>query len=226
MKAMSTPINPEMMQAIFKNRQQAGEALGRWLRPRYYELSPLVLGIPRGGVEAAFYVARELGAELSVVAAKKLPVPGHPEFAFGAAAEDGSVYVTPQAEQALPVGMIGQIIYEQQEEIRRRVQVYRQGKALPKLAGRAVIIVDDGIATGATLVPVLELCRKKNAAQVIIAAPVSGTRFDPRLQEADHLEILYQPEEFNAVSQAYENFGEFTDEAVVALLKKSETELK
>jgi putative phosphoribosyl transferase len=89
-----------------------------------------------------------------------------------------------------------------------------------------VIIVDDGIATGATLVPVLELCRKKNAAQVIIAAPVSGTRFDPRLQEADHVEILHQPEEFNAVSQAYEKFGEFTDEAVVALLKKAETELK
>ncbi|MDB4924442.1 phosphoribosyltransferase [Mucilaginibacter sp.] len=209
------------MQRIFKNRQHAGKELGRWLRPKYRQLNPLVLGIPRGGVAVAYEVALELGAELAVVVAKKLPLPTHPEFGFGAVAEDGSVYVNPEAEQVLPAEMIRDTIREQQEEIRRRVQVYRQGKALPELAGRIVIIVDDGIATGATLVPVLELCRKMNAGQIIIAVPVSGTRYDPRLEKADRMEILHQPEEFNAVGQAYAAFDDFSDREVVALLEKA-----
>jgi predicted phosphoribosyltransferase len=151
----------EAMERIFKDRQQAGEILGRWLRPKYGELNPLVLGIPRGGVEVAYYVAQELQADLSVIVTKKLPMPGHIEFAFGAIAEDGPVYVNPEAEQVLSAEMIEQVISQQREEVRRRVQVYRQGKPLPDLQGRTVLLVDDGIATGATLVPALLLCRQR-----------------------------------------------------------------
>lgn len=210
--------------SYFKDRADAGKELAAILEPKYKHLNPLILGVPRGGVEVAYYVARQLHADLSVVISKKLPFPGQEEYGIGAVSEDYSVYVSPHGRQALSPERIDQIVEQQEEEIKRRIDKYRQGKPLPDMKGRTVIIVDDGIATGVTLVPVVKLCRKKGAERIVIAAPVSGTSFDAHLHEADDIEVLVQPENFYAVGQVYDTFGDFEDEELLDILKKAESE--
>jgi len=204
---------------VFEDREHAGELLANFLAPKYIQADPLILGIPRGGVQVAWYVAKRLKAKLALVIAKKLGFPGRSELGFGAIAEDGSVYISVQGRNMLTETAINQVIAEQAAEIKRRIDLYRDGKPLPEMDGRTVIIVDDGIATGVTLVPVIRLCRKKNASRIIIAAPVSGISYDPHLQEADQIEVLVQPKDFYAVGQVYQKFGDFSDEELLALLQ-------
>lgn len=207
---------------FFKNREQAGYELGLLLERKYKDLNPMVFGIPRGGVEVAYYVAKEMNAKLCIIVSKKLPLPQQPEFGIGAVSEENSIYVSPRIEDMLSPEIINQIIEEQELEVKRRVEKYRHGMPLPEMKGRSVIIVDDGIATGVTLVPVIKLCRKKKAAKIIIAAPVSGTSYNEGLDEADAIEVLIKPASFYAVGQVYENFGEFRDEELMDLLKRAE----
>jgi putative phosphoribosyl transferase len=205
---------------LFRNRQDAGEQLARFLEPRYGDSDAIVVGIPRGGVEVAYYVAVQLNLPLSMIIAKKLPYPDQQEVGFGAVAEDHSVYVNQKARASLRPETIQHIIEKQTDEVMRRVQHYRQGKPLPDMKGRKVLVVDDGIATGVTLIPVVRLCRHKEAKQVIVAAPVSGKSFDRHLrEEADAVEILVQPQPFFGVGQVYESFGDFTDQELLALLE-------
>ena len=210
--------------AYFKNRQDAGERLAELLKQKYQGSNPLILAVPRGGVEVAYYVAKQLHAELSLVVSKKLPFPGQPEYGFGAVAEDYSVYISPFGEKSLAPEAINQIIEEQITEIKRRIEKYRSGKPLPDMKGRTVIIVDDGIATGVTLVPVIKLCQKKEAGRIVLAAPVSGRAFNENLKEADAIEVLVQPEDFQFVGQVYERFGDVSDDEVLELLKTFERE--
>ena len=211
---------------VFRNRQEAGQELGRFLAPKYQSTHPLVLGVPRGGAEVAYYVARQLSADFALIVAKKLPFPGNEEFGFGAIAEEGVVYVSERGKKTLDAPVIRRIVQEQTDEVARRVQQYRQGQPLPSLKDRTVLIVDDGIATGATLVPVVELCRQRGAAEVVVAVPVSGTTYDLRLREADALEVLVQPRTFFSVGQVYEDFGEFTDEQLAELMRQATREAR
>jgi len=205
---------------IFKDRAEAGAQLAERLIS-YESAHPLVFGVARGGVEVAYYVARRLHAELYPIMAKKLPYPGNPEYGFGAVAEDGTRYVDPRRAEALSPASIDAIVARQLAEIEERIHKYRQNKPLPPMEGRTVILVDDGIATGVTLVPLLELCRKRGASNVVIAAPVSGMHFDLRLKEADDIVILVQPRNFYAVGQAYRRFGDFSDNELVKLVSDS-----
>ncbi|WP_353721079.1 phosphoribosyltransferase family protein [Dyadobacter sp. 676] len=205
---------------VFADRKDAGEQLGRFLTGRYKNADPLVLGVPRGGLEVAYYVAKCLETDLAMVISRKLPVPGHPEVGFGAIAEDLSVYVSSRYKNALEPEKIGGIIDEQTDEVNRRIRLYKSGKPLPDMQGRTVIIVDDGIATGVTLVPVLRLCRKRGARKVVIAVPVSGNNYDGHLNQADALEILVMPEWFYAVGQVYASFRDLTDEELQAIVRK------
>lgn len=205
---------------IFEDRAEAGAQLAERLIS-YESAHPLVFGVARGGVEVAYYVARRLHAELYPIMAKKLPYPGNPEYGFGAVAEDGTRYVDPRRAEALSPASIDAIVARQLAEIEERIHKYRQNKPLPPMEGRTVILVDDGIATGVTLVPLLELCRKRGASNVVIAAPVSGMHFDLRLKEADDIVILVQPRNFYAVGQAYRHFGDFSDNELVKLVSDS-----
>ncbi|HEY1007173.1 MAG TPA: phosphoribosyltransferase family protein [Sphingobacteriaceae bacterium] len=206
---------------LFKDREDAGRQLAAYLDPLYRNTHPLILGIPRGGVEVACYVARELGAELSLLVSKKLPLPSRKEFGIGAISEEHTVYVSPEGRHLLSSEALQEVIELQMEEVSRRVRKYRQGAPLPEMTGRTVILVDDGIATGVTLVPALWLCRKKDAAQVVIAAPVSGMTYDQNLRQADRIEVLFQPSPFYAVGQVYDVFGDLHDEEMLALLEKT-----
>ena len=202
----------------FIDRRDAGFELGKLLEKKYKGKNALVLGIPRGGVEVAYDISKILGAELSVVISKKLPHPNQQEFAVGAVSEDGSLFINP-AGKKLDDHTLQRIIDEQFKEIKSRIQRFRNGRQLPSMLNRHVIIVDDGIATGSTIVPVLMLCKNRNAAKVIVAAPVSGLNYVSEITSlANEVIVAERPKDFYAVGQVYRDFHELSDEEVLLLL--------
>lgn len=210
---------------MFVNRKDGGEKLGRALE--HYRHQPvLVLGIARGGVETAYYVARYLQATLSVVITRKLGYPDNPEAAFGALAEDGSYFIFKDGEAGLNPDEIQSIITREQKEIQRRIRALRKGKPLPDLKGKTVIIVDDGIATGATLFATIALCKKNRAKKIIVAAPIASDRMANILKkEVDDVVILSTPTVYYAVSQGYQYFNNLTDDEVLAIMNRWEHEM-
>lgn len=207
---------------VFVDRRDAGYEVGKLLEPVYKNRNVLVLGIPRGGVEVAYEVANVLNGELSVVVTKKLPHPMQPELAVGAVAEDFSEYLTGEGREMREY-VINDIIRKQHSEIENRVQRFRKGRPLPEMKDRIVILVDDGIATGATLVPAIKLCRRRGAGRIVVAAPVSGKRFAVEISIlADEVAIVQKPDDFYAVAQVYDDFQNLSDEEVVSLLENYE----
>ena len=205
---------------LFKDRADAGQQLGESLKAKYKAQDPLVIGIPRGGVEVGYYVAAALDAAFSLIVACKLPFPGHPELGFGAVSEQSEVYVSGLGRDMLDQETIEGIVQGQLAEVKRGVELYRRGMPLIEMNRRTVILVDDGIAMGVTLVPVIALCHKNGASKVIIAVPVSSIDYDIHLSRADAIEVLWQPEDFQSVGLAYRRFGEFTDDQVLNLLNQ------
>jgi putative phosphoribosyl transferase len=208
---------------IFVDRTDAGFELGKLLEEKYKDKNALVLGIPRGGVVVAYEVAKVLNGELSVIITKKLPHPLHEEFAIGATAEDGSVFLTSAAEN-INSASIQRIVKAQSQEIESRIKRFRKGKPLPEIFNRIVIIVDDGIATGSTIVPAVKLCKLRKAAKIIVAAPVSDGYVSALDSLADEIVIAEQPEHFYAVGQVYNDFHHLSDEEVNAVLEGFEKE--
>ncbi len=209
---------------MFIDRKDAAEKLAKALE-KYRNSKALVLGIPRGGVETAYYVAKYLDLELSIVITRKLGYPKNPEAAFGALAEDGSLYISPTARQVLSEEMMGEVIEEQRKEIQRRKKIMRDNKPLPDLQDRVVIIVDDGIATGATVFATVILCKKMMARKIVVAAPIAGPEMEEILTgKVDEVILLESPPEFQAVSQGYFDFANLTDEEAMAFMQKWERE--
>ena len=206
--------------AAFMDRKDAGEQLAVALE-KYKNQDILVIGIPRGGVETAYYVAKYLNAELSLIVTRKLGYPIDPEFAFGALAEDGSLYLTKMATVNLSEEDRNMVIEKQKLEIQRRIQKLRGGLPLPKIEGRTVIIVDDGIATGATLFATIMLCQNQKARKIVVASPISGYEMLETLSEkVDDVVILETPFDYHAVSQGYDHFFNLTDDEALEFLEK------
>lgn len=209
---------------MFKDRKDAALQLAEALE-KYKDKNAVVLGIPRGGAETAFYVALHLHAEFSLLVSRKLGHPGNPEYAFGAIAEDGSVYLSPTARLELSEETITAVEEEQEKEIERRIKILRKGKPLPELKGRTVILVDDGIATGATIFAAIELCKKRDAGRIVVAAPVSGFDMEEKLlKKVDDVVILEKPDGFYAVSQVYEMFYNLSDDDALEFMERWEKE--
>ena len=209
---------------MFANRKDAAIQLAKALE-KYQGKGVIVLGIPRGGAETAYYVAKHLQAELSLLISRKLGHPGNPEYAFGALAEDGTIYLNPNAESDLSQETIDEVVGQQKKEIERRIKMLRKGKPLPDLKNRTVILVDDGIATGATIFAAIKMCKNQGAGKIIVAAPVSSAGKEEKiLKEADEAVILRKPSFFYSVSQAYESFDNLTDMEAVGFMEKWEKE--
>jgi predicted phosphoribosyltransferase len=207
---------------MFYDRKQAALLLAGALE-KYRGENALIIGIPRGGIETAYYVARQLQAKLSFVIVRKLGYPRDPEFAFGAIAEDGTVYYNPEHPMPISQEMIDEIEDEELEEIEYIKQVLRELQVFPDINGKTVIIVDDGIATGCTIMAAIKMCRKKGAVKIVVAAPVCAKRTVHVLQqEADEVVVLETPEHFNAVSQFFESFRNLTDQETLGFLEKWE----
>ena len=207
---------------MFTDRKDAGVRLGKALE-KYRGQEVLVLGVPRGGAETGYYVAQHLGARFSLIIARKLGYPFSPETAMGALAEDGSLYITDMASERHKD--IAEAREKESREIRRRIEKFRRGEPLPEIKGRTVLLVDDGIATGATIFAAIQMCRNKQAAKIIVAAPVSSQKMEEILRQmADEVVILEKPDHFQAVSQVYHSFGNLTDEETVAFMEKWQEE--
>lgn len=203
---------------VFKNRKDAGQKLAPLLDD-YKNTNALVLGIPRGGVEIAYYIATHLNAELSVIISKKLSYPGHEEYSFGAICENNIVHLDGE-RHLLTDDIIQKIVEQGKKEIQNRILVYRAGMPLPTIKNRTVILADDGISSGITLIPAIRLCRELNAAKIVVAVPVAGKVFDPLLkEEADEIKIVHQPELFCNVNQAYKSFHTLSETEILSFLK-------
>lgn len=207
---------------MFTNRKQAALLLAQALE-KYRNEQVIVIGIPRGGIETAYHVARQLKAELSFLIVRKLSHPRNPEYAFGAMAEDGTVYYNTDHKIKLSQEMIDDIEEQQLKEINRRKRIFREVQVFPEIKDRTVIITDDGIATGATIFAAIRLCKKRGAKKIIVAAPVCAKSSKSELlQEADEVVILKEPEQFFAVSQFYESFPGLSEQEAMDFLKKWE----
>jgi putative phosphoribosyl transferase len=211
---------------IFADRADAGEQLAKAL----VELAgsdSVVLAIPRGGVIVGEAVARALGAPLDVVVPRKIGAPGNPELGIGAIAP-GVRVLDPRLIKVLRVSpeYLEREIAAQEREIERRERAYRQGRPSVEVKGKVAIVVDDGIATGATAVAALRWARAQGASKVILAVPVAPVQALRRLaDEADEIVVLATPDPFMAVGEWYRRFDQTSDDEVVAALARANAEL-
>lgn len=208
---------------LFTDRADAGQQLAEALRP-LASSDPVVLGLPRGGVPVAFRVAQELGAALDVIVVRKLGVPYHPELGFGAIGEGGVRVISEDIVRRGGVSEADVAAVEgaEEAELLRRARAFRGDRPRVPLAGRTVIIVDDGIATGATAMAACEVARAQGAARVVLAVPVAPPDAAERLGgRADELVCLSTPHGFAAVGEWYRDFGQTPDEEVVSLLARA-----
>jgi predicted phosphoribosyltransferase len=208
---------------MFANREEAGVELAQRLR-KWSLTDPIVLGIPRGGVVVAAAIGRELGAELDVVLARKLRSPHNTEFAIGAVDEDGQVVRNAAGIAAVDIGdvYVQQEIARQVQEIAERKALYRAARPAASLAQRSIILTDDGLATGSTMIAALQALRKKEPREIILAVPVASP---DRLREAEKLAdrtvCLLAPPEFTAVGAYYANFYPVDDRDVLDCLRET-----
>jgi predicted phosphoribosyltransferase len=206
---------------MYLNREDAARQLADKLRGR--ELyDPLILAIPRGGVVTGVILAHELGAELDVVLARKLRWPWNPELAIGAVSEDGRSYLNPLAHE-LPEGMEGYLADErsyQLAEIARRKKMFRTARPQADMEGRSVIVTDDGIATGSTMIAALQTVREHYPREIIVAVPViARDRVAEVRKWCDELVYLQSPEELRSVGEFYRDFTPVEDLTAVDLLR-------
>ncbi len=206
----------------FANREDGGRRLAPLLE-RYRNASPLVLGLPRGGVPVAAEVAHALGAPLDVWMVRKLGVPSQPELAMGAIAEGGGIYVDPRIERYAGVdeGELEEIRAREAAELQRRVERFRGSSVLPDVRGKTVIVIDDGIATGATVRAAVMAIRARGPERIVVAAPVAAADTVRALQPSvDDIVCVEVHEDFGAVGIWYESFGQTTDDEVARILAR------
>jgi predicted phosphoribosyltransferase len=204
----------------FADRREAGRRLAEQLLPLADE-SPVVVGLPRGGVPVADEVAMVLGAPLEILAVRKLGAPHNPEYGIGAIAEDGTRIFDPEALAVLGIenSVLDAIVCRETEELRRRVLAYRGDRLPLRLKGRTVIVVDDGVATGVTDTAALRAICHRGPQRLILAVPVCAPDALARLrEEADEVICLIAPQQLRGVGQWYRDFSQVSDQEVIAVL--------
>ncbi len=210
-----------MGERVFRDRCEAGQLLARALGTYARRDDVVVLGLPRGGVPVAAEVARILQAPLDALVVRKLGAPGQEELAIGAIGEGGIRVLNERLIRDLGLGpaTIDRIAAREEHELGRRVAAYRRGHEALEVAGKTVIVVDDGVATGATMRAGLQTLRALGAARLIAAAPLGAADSVALLEDAaDEVVVLEKPSWFSAVGQWYEDFGQTTDDEVHTLL--------
>jgi putative phosphoribosyl transferase len=211
---------------VFRDRIAAGRRLGRRLAA-WQDADAVVLGLPRGGVPVAFEVAMALRLPLDVVVVRKLGVPGNPELAMGAVGEDGATIINAGVVTACRVSDrdVASAAEAARAEVDRRARLLRPGRPRLPVRGRAVIVVDDGAATGATARVGCRVARELGATRVVVAVPVASVTAAAELAAvADEVVCLLRPDPFGAVGRYYEDFAPTTDAEVTALLDRAGAE--
>jgi len=209
---------------MFKNRNDAGAQLAVRLSQYKDREDVLILALQRGGVVIGYELAQALNAPLDVLIVRKIGYPGQEELAIGAISETGSVVLNQSiiAVGHPSEGYIKAAIERQKHELSRRVQLYRAGKGLPALAGKIALLVDDGVATGATIKAAIETLKQEKLARLVVALPVGPTETVDELRAmVDEVVCLETPLNFMAVGIHYQDFTQVSDQEVVDLLKRS-----
>jgi putative phosphoribosyl transferase len=202
----------------FADRVAAGQALAQHLRHLRGQ-DVIVLGLPRGGVPVAAEIARELGAPLDVIVVRKLGLPGQPEVAMGAIGEEHVRVLNSRIADLAGPHEVQRVEADERAELERRVTEWRAGRPPCSLRDKTVLIVDDGVATGATAAAACDVARIRGAARVVFAAPVAATDSAQALaSKADEVIVALLPENFYAVGQWYKDFTPTTDDEVTRLL--------
>src|SRR6266404_9226731 len=215
------------MERAFLNRTEAGRLLAEKLEKYANRNDAVVLGLPRGGVPVAYEVAKHLRTPLDVFIVRKLGVPGFEELAAGAIASGGVRVLNQDVVRAIPHAeeAIEAVTAKETAELERREHIYREGRPPPELRGRIVILVDDALATGATMRAAVKALRQGGAAKIVVAVPVGPPDTCRELeQQADETVCLSTPAFFQAVGQYYEDFSQTTDEDVRELLSSAAQE--
>jgi len=206
---------------FFYDRRDAGRALAARLENLKGRTDVVVLGLPRGGVPVAYEIARVLAAPLDVFLVRKLGLPEHPELAMGAIASGGVRVLNEDVVSwyRVPAGVLESVAKEEQAELDRRERTYRDGRTAPDLRDRVVVLVDDGLATGSTMLAAVRAVRSHAPARVVVAVPVGSADTCREFQKvADEVVCALTPARFSAVGQWYVDFSQTTDEEVGALL--------
>ncbi|HEX6631877.1 MAG TPA: phosphoribosyltransferase family protein [Gemmatimonadaceae bacterium] len=205
----------------FQDRHDAGRRLAAALAHHAGEAGALVLALPRGGVPVGAEVAAALGLPLDILVVRKLGVPGHEEYAMGAIAGGGVKVLHEPVLQMLriPAVAVARVVAREQEELARRERAYRGDRPLPVLGARTVLLVDDGLATGASMEAALAVVQRQHPARVVVAVPVAPAETLARLRDlADEVVCVLTPEPFDAVGSWYRDFPQTSDDEVRTLL--------
>lgn len=211
------------MERIFPNRAEGGRQLAERLSAYRGCDNAIVLGLPRGGVPVAYEVAQRLGLSLNVFVVRKLGVPGYKELAMGAIASGNVTVLNEDVIRALPnaEAILELVTAQEKIELERQEARYRKNWPAPDLQDRVVILVDDGLATGATMRAAAAALRKQGAAKIVGAVPVGAPETCQELDsEVDEMICAFRPASFHGVGQFYESFSQTTDEEVRELLAK------
>jgi putative phosphoribosyl transferase len=212
------------MEGAFPNRAEAGRLLATKLSKYSGRDDVIVLGLPRGGVPVAYEVAQSLRVPLDVFIVRKLGVPGFEELAVGAIASGGVRVLNDEVVRALPNAneIIEAVTQRETAEVQRREHEYRDGRPAPEISGRVVILIDDGLATGATMRAAVAALRQRGAAKIVVAVPVGPPDTCREFEaEADEVVCASAPEFFQAVGQYYEDFSQTSDQEVRDLLARA-----
>lgn len=208
---------------LFKDRKDAGERLAARLEI-YQGRRPLILAVPRGGVAVAEPIYEKIGGDLDLIITRKIGAPHQSELAIGATSGDGFVMLNDELISRLGVfpDYVNKAAAKEQAEIKRRLEIYRGNRTMPKVEGRLVILVDDGVATGYTLLAALRSLQEQKPAELALAVPVGPPETLSRLnKEVNALVYLEAPVDFAAVGQFYHHFDQVNDQEVVDILKKA-----
>jgi putative phosphoribosyl transferase len=206
---------------IFADRRESGRRLAGELSG-YRGQDAIVLALPRGGVIVGCEVARALDLALDIIVTRKIGAPGNPEYAIGAVSETGDVQLNTEeiAILGIPSAYVQEEVALQRREIERRAMLYRAGRGLPDMKGRVVILVDDGIATGFTVLATVRALKAQSPAEIVLAVPVAPPSVAHALRpEVDRIVCLATPEPFMAVGTWYRHFEQVSDEEVRACLE-------
>ena len=210
---------------VFRDRRHAGRVLAQVLAGYANRSDVFVLALPRGGVPVAYEVADVLHAPLDVFVVRKLGVPGHEEYAMGALASGGVRVLNDEVVQRLGISdaAVDAVTRHEQRELERRERLYRDGRPLPDMRGRTVILVDDGLATGSTMLAAVRALRAQQPARIVVAVPTAAAETCVQLRsEADEVVCATTPEPFGAVGMWYDDFSQTSDEEVRELLARAE----
>lgn len=212
---------------IYKDRKDAGIRLASKLTHYKDKKDVIVLTLPRGGVITGCEIARMLNCHLDIIIIRKIGFPGQPELAIGAVSETGAVVLN---EDVISIYNISKNYIEQeriknQEEISRRISLYRGGKGIPKLDGKIIILVDDGVATGVTMKSAISALKKEKIARLVVAVPVASISAETEIKRiVDEWVCLETPYDFMAIGNYYQDFTQVSDEEVIKLLKARNTD--